>query len=161
MRQRIIHGAVVDIATPDEISKLIPRPPETRRQRIPANVQLDASGNGEVIVWDVPAGMRFEMRRIFLTLTGSVPSDPNTGNVALNVAGKYVALLRSDTIVEYLQPQYGATIQVPGVQTWSKEQGPFFANKEVIQIAASGLTADVVLNVYVEGILEVPADAAR
>jgi hypothetical protein len=157
---RIMHGAYVHIPSPDEIAVAVNRGPDRLRHRIPASLALDGTGSGKVNIWDIPAGMKFEVRRIMLSLTGNVPSDPNTGNVLLNAAGKFVALLRSDSLIEYLQPTYGAAIQVPGIQTWSREQGPYIANKEVLQLQAAGLTGNLELGIYVEGILEVPPDAA-
>lgn len=152
-------GAVIDLATPEEIAELLQPRIQVSRIRVPSNIQLDANGHGQDEVYVVPAGMKFEVRRVVLTLTGNIPSDPNTGNVALNVAGKFVAYLRSGSLIEYGQPQYGAAIQVPGVQTWGSEQGPQLSNKEAFEIYASGLTASVVLNAYVEGILTGPLSA--
>ena len=153
MRQAIKPGGTIDVATPAEIAALLPQSDEAKRVRAPANVQLDAAGSGQDEVYTVPAGYRFEVRRVVLTLRGNVPADPNTGNVLLNAAGKYVAYLRSGSLIEYGQPQYGAAIQVPGVQTWGRQQGPYLANKETFEVVAAGLTASVILTVYMEGIL--------
>ena len=156
MRQVLRPGYPVDFLTPDEFINLQPRARQQSRVRSPATLQLDATGSGKVTVFEVEAGYEFEARRIVLTLSGNVPSDPNTGNVLLNAAGKFVAYLRSDSLIEYGQPQYGSAIQVPGVQTWSREQGPYLRNGEVFQVQAVGLTASGVLNVYLEGILVRP-----
>jgi hypothetical protein len=157
MKQRIVHGAMMDFATPDDIVRLIPRPPQLTRVRAPGSVQLSATGAGDDEIYKVPMGYSFAVRRVVLTLTGNVPSDPNTGNVALNAAGKFVAYMRSGQLIEYGQPQYGAAIQVPGVQTWGEQQGPYLQNGEVFGVVAAGLTANASLNVYVEGLLFRPA----
>lgn len=68
-------------------------------------------------------------------------------------SGKYVAYLRSGSLIEYGQPQYGPAFQIPGVQTWGSEQGPYLQNKEVFEVQAVGLTPGGQLNVYMEGIL--------
>ena len=159
MRQRIMHGTTVDFVTPDELYRAIPRPEQTTRIRAPQGMKLDAAGSGVQDVYKVPAGMALEIRRVVLTLTGNAPSDPNTGNVLLNAAGKFVAYLRSGQLIEYGQPQYGAAIQVPGVQTWGDEQGPYIRNGEVFGVQVVGLTPDVMLNVYMEGILTRPSTA--
>lgn len=156
MRQVLRPGYPVDFLTPDEFVRLQARERQQSRVRSASTLQLDANGNGVNIAFEVEAGYEFEARRIVLTLTGNIPSDPNTGAVALNAAGKFVAYLRSGSLIEYGQPQYGATIQVPGIQTWSREQGPYLRNQEVFQVQANGLTANGVLNVYLEGILVRP-----
>lgn len=156
MRQVLRPGYPVDFLTPDEFVALQPRARQESRVRSPATLQLDANGNGVVTAFEVEAGYEFEARRIVLTLTGNIPSDPNTGPVLLNAAGKFVAYMRSGSLIEYGQPAYGAAIQVPGIQTWSREQGPYLRNSEVFQVQANGLTANGVLNVYLEGILVRP-----
>lgn len=156
MKQRITPGAMIDVLTQDELVKLIKRPEQDTRIRASSSVALNASGNGVDEIYKVPAGYDFELRRIVLTMTGAVPSDPNTGNVALNAAGKFVALMRSDQLLEYLQPSYGAAIQVPGAQTWGYQQGPYLRNGEVLGIQAAGLTANTQLSVYIEGVLRRP-----
>lgn len=156
MQQRIIHGATVDFVTPDEIARILPQPPQRTRIRVPGTVQLDATGAGRDDLYKVPVGYGFELRRVVLTLTGNIQADPNTGNVLLNAAGKFVAYLRSGSLIEYGQPQYGAAVQVPGVQHWGSEEGPYLRNGEVLQVQAAGLTANVVLGIYAEGILERP-----
>lgn len=156
MQQRIMHGAMIDVVTPDELYRAIPRPEQQTRIRAAQGVKLDANGAGKIDIYKVPTGMAFELRRIVLTLTGNAPSDPNTGNVLLNAVGKFIAYLRSDSLIEYGQPQYGAAIQVPGIQTWGSEQGPYIRNGEVLGVLAAGLTAATQLNAYIEGILTRP-----
>lgn len=70
----------------------------------------------------------------------------------------FVAYRRSGTLIEYGQPQFGGVYQVPGVQTWSREQGPYLQNGEVFEIQASGLTPNGQMVVTLEGILERPAE---
>jgi hypothetical protein len=156
MKQVVRPGYPLDFLTPDEVVTLIPRARQESRVRAPATFQLDATGAGQGDVFEVEAGYEFEARRVVVTLTGNIPSDPNTGNVALNAAGKYVAYLRSGSLIEYGQPAYGGVIQVPGSQTWSREQGPYLRNQEVFQVKVAGLTASGVVNVYLEGILTRP-----
>lgn len=157
MKQRIVPGAEIDFLTQDELFKLIQRPTQITRVRAPGSITLDASGNGDDEIYKVPAGYEFQIRRVVCTMTGAVPNDPNTGNVLLNAAGKFVAYMRSGQLIEYGQPQYGAAIQVPGVQTWGDEQGPYLRNGEVFGVLARGLTAATQLSVYVEGLLKRPS----
>ena len=159
MKQRIVHGATIDALTADELFKLLPRPEERSRVRVPGSIQLDAAGAvlRGADVYKVPTGYELEVRRVVLTLAGNGPQDPNSGSVLLNAAGKWVNYLRSGSIIEPAQPAYGAAIQVPGVQTWGSEQGPYLRNGEVFGVAANGLTANALLNVYLEGILRRPS----
>lgn len=156
--QPIKPGGTIEVATPDEIAALIPRPEQDTRIRVSSSVLLDTTGKGQDEVYNVPAGYRFEVRRVVLSLTGNQPADPNTAQVVLTAAGKYVAYLRSGSLIEYAQPFYGAVIQVPGMQSWSKGQGPHLANKETFQVLAVGLTASVSLGVYMEGDLVRPRE---
>lgn len=159
MEQVIRHGATIDTATPAEVAAIInaqqARSQETRI-RSPANIILDANGNGVDEVYKVPVGYEFKVRRVSLDI--STASDPSTGNVPLNVAGKYVAYLRSGTRIEYAAPASpNAVPQVPGVQSWGDEQGPYLRNGEVFEVRAVGLPANASLSVSVEGILRRPA----
>lgn len=78
--------------------------------------------------------------------------------VVSSAVGKFVAYLRSGTRIEYAVPQSpNATPQVPGVQTWSREQGPYLRNAEVFEVQAKGLTANGFLSVILEGLLTRPA----
>lgn len=157
MKQRITPGGTIDVLTQDEIMKLIPRPAEVTRIRAAASVILDATGSGDDEVYKIPAGYEFQARRIVLTLTGSVANDPNTGNIALNAAGKFVAYMRGGQLIEYGQPTYGAAIQVPGSQSWGDQQGPYLRNGEVFGVVVKGLTANASLSVYLEGLLKRPS----
>lgn len=159
MKQRIVHGATVDMLTADELFKMIRRPREVTRIRAPQGLQTDAAGAGVANVYKVPIGYELEVRRVVLTLTGNAPADPNSGNVLLNAVGKFVAYLRSGQLIEYGQPQYGAAIQVPGVQTWGDQQGPYIRNGEVFGVQVAGLTPATVFNVYMEGLLTRPSSA--
>jgi hypothetical protein len=154
MKQRIMHGATLDFVTPDEMARAIPRPAQVTRIRASAQVVLNASGNGQDEVYKVPTGYEFAARRVSMNLSGI--TDPSTGQVALS-AGKNVAYLRSGTLIEFAQPQYGAAVQVPGVQTWGAEQGPYLRNAEVFEVLATGLTASAILTVVLEGLLRLPS----
>jgi len=156
-QQRMMHGAVLDFVTPDEIAALIPRPEQVSRVRATAQVQLNAAGNGTDEVYKVPSGYEFGARRVSMYLVGGGGADPTTGAVALTGAGKGVAYLRSGQFIEWGQPQYGSTVQVPGVQTWGSEQGPYLRNAEVFEVLALGLTASGILTVILEGLLKRPS----
>lgn len=155
MRQVLKPGQPVDFVTTGEMEALLPKPRQVTRIRAPQTIQLDANGNGVDIVYPVPLGYEFEARRVVLTLTGNAPSDPTVGAVAL-AAGHWVAYRRSGSLIEYGQPQWTTIYQVPGVQTWGDEQGPYLQNGEEFEVQAGGLGAGAILNVYLEGILTRP-----
>lgn len=156
MRQRIIHGTEIDFVTPDEIATMIPRPEQFTSVRAPQNARLNAGGNGTVEVYKVPMGMEFELHRVSVNLNSA--ADPGTGEVVLG-AGKFIVYMRSDEFIEYGQPEFGSVVQVPGIQTWGARQGAKLRNGEVFQVRASGLTANAILSVVIEGILKRPAVA--
>lgn len=151
MRQMVRPGGYIEAVTPDEMFRLIPRPRDYERMRVPGSVLLNASGAGDDEIYKVPIGMEFAARRVVLTLAGNVPVAPS-GAVPIS-ATAFVAYTRSGQLIEYGQPQYGAAYQVPGVQTWGDQQGPYLRNGEVFGVVAGGLTANTVLNVYLEGLL--------
>lgn len=157
MRMKIEHGAMLDIATPDEIARMLAASTramldESKVQmvRTAQVVQLDANGNGQVEVYKVPMGMEFALRRVSLGITSV--SDPSTGAISINAAGKYIEYLRAGTRIDYGQPSYGAAFQVPGAETWGDQQGPFLKNGEVFEVRATGLTANATLIVGIVGI---------
>lgn len=158
MRQAVIPGKPIDALTSAEAAELFQslwRETVEERVRAAANIKLDASGSGQDEIYTVPLGFEFEARRVSLDL--DTASDPSTGNVALNVAGKFVRYLRSGTPIEYAVPiSPNAVPQVPGVQSWGDEQGPYFRNGEVFEVLARGLTGASILAVTVEGILRRP-----
>lgn len=154
MKQEVKHGATIDTLTPAEAAKMLDAIRErdgVSRVRATATIKLDAGGNGQDEVFQVPMGFEFALRRVTVDL--DTAADPSTGNVALNVAGKTVQYLRSGTRIEYGAPQSPNAIpQVPGVQTWGDQQGPYFRNGEVFEVRATGLTAAAILTVIAEGI---------
>lgn len=155
----IKHGNTFDALTPKEAETMLraihtrDRPVRVRATQI---VILDAAGNAQDEVYSVPVGFEFEARRVMLDL--DTATDPSTGNVPLNVAGRSVEYLRSGTRIEYAIPDSpnGPPAQVPGIQTWGSEQGPYLRNGETFEIRARGLTAGSRLSVTVEGILSRP-----
>jgi hypothetical protein len=155
MKQAIKHGAMLDALTPDEARTIVndaARERASSRMRATATIKLDANGAGQDEVMVVPPGFEFSARRVTVDL--DTATDPSTGNVALNVAGKAVEYLRSGTRIEYAAPvSPNAVAQVPGVQTWGAEQGPYLRNGEVFEVRARGLTANAILSVILEGIL--------
>ncbi len=154
MRQRIIHGAEIDAVTPDELGgilSLMSAKDDVTHIRAGASVLLNSAGAGTVEVYKCPAGYTFELRRVVLAI--STASDPYTGNV-LFASGTYVTYNRSGSIIEYgipLAPT--AAAQIPGMQTWAREEGPIIANGEVFEVAAYGLTANAEFTAKIEGLL--------
>lgn len=163
MEQTLRPGGKIDAATPDEIRSLllaIASHDESSRVRAASTLQLDVNGNGQDEVYTVPLGYEFEARRVFLDL--DTASDPSTGNVPLNVAGKAVEYRRSGSRIEYAAPvSPNAAAQVPGVQTWGAEQGPFLINGETFEVKVTGLTPNAHLTAIVEGILHKRAPSRR
>jgi hypothetical protein len=157
-KQRVIHGAMLDIPTVGDIAKVVGVKEEPRRimMRMGASMILDGTGSGTETVYEVPMGSEFGLRRIELTL-GSIV-DPNSNAVNLATAGAYIILQRSGTLMEYLAPKgpsvYNAAL--PGVQSWGDEQGPFLRNGEALEVRAFGLGAGASLQIFCQGTLVRP-----
>ena len=150
-------GGTLDVLTPDEFVRLIPRPEQKSQVRATGTIELNAAGSGSIDLYKVPTGYELVVHRFEVYIGGGSPPLPGpvTGAVALN-AGAYLALLRSGTLITYGQPVYGGTLQVPGEQSWGEWQGPYLRNGEVFQVAAAGLTANVSLTVMIQGSLRLP-----
>lgn len=160
MKTTLKHGAVIETVSPTEMRTMLnerTRANNAKRVRATMTLKLDANGDGTDEVYVVPVGFQFEARRVSLDLDSA--TDPSTGNVPLNVAGKFVEYRRSGTLIEYAVPSSpNAVPQVPGIQTWGSEQGPYLRNGETFEVLARGLTANATLTVVLEGILSKPED---
>jgi hypothetical protein len=162
MKFKITHGSDIETLTPAEAKTML----ESVRERdsithirASQTIRLDANGNGQDEVYVVPPGFEFDVRRVVVDL--DTATDPSTGNVPLNVAGKSVEYLRSGTRIEYAVPiSPNAIPQIPGSQSWGDEQGPYLRNGEVFEVRARGLTANATLIVYLSGLLRRPSGAA-
>lgn len=157
-RQKIKPGGEIEALTLAEARGLLSDAirgldiSKSQRVRAGASFVTDAAGNADDDVYTVPAGFQFEVRRV--VLDADAADGPNSaGRIVIDAAGEAVEYLRSGTRIEYGQPQYGVAIQIPGIQTWGAQQGPYLRNDEVFQIRARGLGANVRLRVTVEGIL--------
>jgi hypothetical protein len=154
MKQKLVPGQEMDFLTLNELKGLLV-PTYRHRVRATGMVVLDATGSGIIELYTVPLGMEFRARRVMVNL--NTATDPSTGNVPLNVGGKYVAYQRSGTLISYGIPlSPNAIPQVPGVETWGEEQGPYTQNGEVFEVAAKGLTAAATFEAVVEGVLTDP-----
>lgn len=159
MRQRIIHGAYIDMLTPDELVKFIPRAPQVTRIRATETALL-AAGTGASGVFDVykvPSGAEFAIRRVTFDLSSVTGATLAASAVPINIPSSFIKYLRSGTLIEYAVPIGPAlTAKVPGAQTWGDEQGPYMRNGEVFQIDCALITAPgpgSQLTVTVEGLL--------
>jgi len=155
MRQRVLHGGVIDAATTEDVRSILEtiKPPQKARIRAPMNIRLDGSGDGQDEVYTVPLGYTFSLRRLVLNI--STATSPVDGQVPLNVGSRYVALLRTGVLVEYpvLVSPTGIS-QVPGYTSWGSDEEPWFRNGEKVEIQAVGMTPNAILIVMVEGLLK-------
>jgi hypothetical protein len=160
---RLRHDAEINVLTPEEAQGILEgiwERDRTTHVLATATIKLDANGNGQEEVFTIPPGFEFEARRVAIDL--DTATDPNTGNVPLNVAGKSVDYLRSGTRIEYAVPSSSNAVpQVPGVQSWGQEQGPYLRNGEVFEVRARGLTANATLIVYLAGIMRRAIERAK
>lgn len=79
--------------------------------------------------------------------------------IVTNPTPMHLAYLRSGQLIEYATPRGpNGAAQVPGIQTWGKEQGPYLANGEVFGVRVKPALAPQHLRVSVEGILQPVTD---
>lgn len=154
MKQQLIPGMYIESVTPDEVHSMLDtiRPPHKARIRANSAIMLDGSGDGQDEVYAVPVGWIFSLRRLWVNISSA--RDPVTGAVPLNVAGRYLALLRSSELIEYpiLVSPTGLS-QVPGISTWGNDEEPYFRNGENVEVQAVGLVPNETLSVTIEGLL--------
>lgn len=158
MKQRIIHGAMLEIPTADEIVNLIPRPPRETRVRAPEQMTLDATGTGAVDIYKVPTGAEFDLRRVQFELGTVVGGNLGTAGINLITVGNFCRYLRSGTPVGWALPANSlgtAAGRIPGVETWGAEQGPYLRGGEVfsVQICGGAVNAGNTISITAEGIL--------
>lgn len=127
------------------------------RIRAAAIAPTDPVGLGLVTVYKVPFGYEFEARRVMMT-NGDLAS-PTTGFVAdLTIPGFWVMYRASGQFVEWGAPKWGSLSQVPGAQTWSKQQGPYLRSGEVFEVAVDLFPSGQAF-VMLEGVLYAPRKA--
>lgn len=157
MRQRIIHGAFVDMLTPDEFYKAIQRPVVESRIRAPFSINLDANGAGDGIAYKVPTGGEFALRRVTFELTNITEANFQANSINLNAAGLFVRYFKGDAPLQWGIPASSLGVgRIPGYESWGDEQGSYLRNGEVFRIkvglGAAG-AANSTLSGTVEGIL--------
>lgn len=158
MQQRIIHGAIIDILTPDELVHLLPRPPRQTRMRPTADVILDATGAGQVDVYKIPMGAEFDLRRVQFELSTVTGGNLGTAGISLVTVGNFCRYTRSGTPVGWALPVNSLGTgngRIPGVETWGAEQGPYLRGGEVfgVSIAGGAANAGNTITITAEGIL--------
>jgi hypothetical protein len=161
MKQSIQPGGTLDALTLTEARQLIEaqfRKEVEQPLRAAESLVLSASGGGTVEVYEVPIGFELEVRRIAIDLASA--TDPGTGQQALG-AGHTVEYLRSGTRIEWGQPAFNSVAQVPGVQTWGKQQGPYLRNGEVFEVRFVGIGTGAAVVVQIQAILRHPSKIDR
>lgn len=132
MRQMVRPGGHIETVTPDEVVKILHsqrRDWEVFRAAESSN-PLNANGQGQLDVYQCPAGMEAAVRRV--SIYQSPGADPISTQQLLNAAGKFCYYTRNDQFIEYAIPLGPAgQAQIPGLQTWSFEEGPYLRNQEV------------------------------
>lgn len=159
MRFKIKHDSEIETVTPGELATALQalnvREQTRSRVRAPAIITLDGTGAGQDEIYAPPMGFDFELRRVSFELDTVNAANLATGSVSLIAPGITARYLRSGQQIEWAIP-IGSTsnaAKVPGAQTWSAEQGPYFRNGEVFEVAVTGFPAGARLTVTAEGIL--------
>lgn len=71
--------------------------------------------------------------------------------------GRAVEYLRSGSRIQYAMTQGpSGSLQVPGIESWGEEQGPYLRNGEVFEVRAKNLAPNATLTAIVSGMLSKP-----
>jgi hypothetical protein len=172
MLQTVVPGAKIDSLTYEETRELIRSEYRTaveNRVRAEATVRLDATGTGVLDVYTVPVGFEFELRRLNIASdTGYgwakfIPQGGGTGQSSVVPieylrSGESLSRAVPDKYFDSTTPTNETWYLFPHVETWSREQGPYLRNGEILQVAfrAVAFVASVGVQVTAEGLLRKP-----
>lgn len=153
MRTELRAGSTLETLTPDELEETLGRVlgerfPNRRGPQVerPRNgIACDANGAGVVTVYEVPAGMEFELRSVYITADGKTPA-------ARAVAG-YALLRRGVGGVEL--DEYDFTVTGGGIPQRYKygADAPYFHERESVAVQFVAVGANLNVLVAAQGIL--------
>ena len=150
MKQRVVPGAEIEAATPQEVGALVAellgatgRP--QRPVRAEASKAADTSGNVRCPVYTVPAGMGFRLTRVYVTIDSATFGAPFTGS------GAYLLILRNDVPVDGIPLTPGSGFSLPAVLTTGITDAAYFENGDELAVQAFNLTASIGLLVRMQG----------
>lgn len=156
MRQKLVPGAELDIATPGEVAAMIRGElAEISRRRIRGGGQgkTDANGNLDAIaLYTVPPGMEFELNRLLVVADGITAAVGFTSgpNAALEVR-------RSGQLIDFWTGALGTLgkLNLPASIAWGAAIAPILRNGEVLQVdiigSPAGLLASAMVTVAFQG----------
>lgn len=132
------------------------------RVRATATFQTESvAGSGSVDVYTVPPGFELEVRRVQFDGGWIADDGSNLGvrAVPFSALGVDAQYLRSGTRIEWAKPAGVPPITgpcVPGIQTWSEEEGPLITGGEIFQVRVrldSAFARGQSVTISLEGIL--------
>jgi hypothetical protein len=147
VKTTIQAGATLDTLTESELRAVLEefasgylRPPSPIR--FTEGIPLDASGNGLVPCYQVPAGFDFLLTRLYLGAAASGGA-PFTPAAPFTNAGSYLYLLRSQEAIEQLN--LAAVPGLPFSFTWTDSYAPRWRDLETVtvQIVTGPLSGSV------------------
>lgn len=152
VKQKLVAGAEIDFLTQAEARQIMREARkdalegQSTRVRATESGSTDASGNGTVTVYRVPAGRKFRLTRIL------VEADGQTFGVEFHSATGFVVIKRSGgQIVWGTQLAAASNIGIPFVFNWSASAGMEFLNNETVDVVITGGPVSVGVQVDIEG----------
>lgn len=123
------------------------RPPAPQRLR--DGGELDASGDGTIVLSTVTVGMELVLNRLLIEADGYTPASPYTN------AAAYFYLLRGDLPIDFLSLVSGATGagSLPALATWTNSYAPRYRDGEKISVQIVSGPANGIVTVTADGFL--------
>ena len=146
-------GGVIETVNPDELRDILSA---VLGERFPAHrgpqverpfgaLTVNAAGDGTLSLFEVPAGMEFELRSLYISGDGYSPATHMSTGYAYLRRGVGGAVL--DDI------DFTATGTRIPVRVRYTSDGPFFHEREIVAVEAVAVVASMTLTVQAQGVL--------
>lgn len=150
MKHVLTSGAEIELVSPDELRTILGETFPSRKgpqtERMLNGLKVDASGNGTVVLWQVPAGMEFELHSLLITADGKSPaSRMATGYAYLQAGGALGDVL---DVFDFTLTGAGVPIR----HTYGSD-APLYHEREVVCVCFFGITASTNVVVRGQGVL--------
>lgn len=148
MKHKLTSGAEIELVSPAELRAILGETFPTRKgpqtERPFQGVATDSSGAGTANLFEVPAGMEFELHSVYLDADGH--------SAASRMATGYALLLRNSTPIDV----YDFTLTGKGIPVRYSytSDAPLYHEREALAVQFVGITGSTVVVVRAQGTLQ-------